>query len=133
VARVVADARRAALAVAVALPFLLGAAAGAPDPTGTPVLRFGDPDIVESSGLAFTATTRGGLVHTVNDSGDSGRVFTVDTATGSTVGVTSWDGDPVDVEALAPSVRGTGPSPRRRTSSSTPTGHGTPRRCSPTR
>jgi hypothetical protein len=106
VARIVADARRAALAVAVALPFLLGAAAGAPDPTGTPVLRFGDPDIVESSGLAFTATTRGGLVHTVNDSGDSGRVFTVDTATGSTVGVTSWDGDPVDVEALAPAGRG---------------------------
>jgi hypothetical protein len=90
----------------VALPFLLGAAAGAPDPSGTPVLRFGDPDIVESSGLAFTATTRGGLVHTVNDSGDSGRVFTVDTATGSTVGVTSWDADPVDVEALAPAGRG---------------------------
>ncbi|TGN62570.1 hypothetical protein EXE59_00320 [Nocardioides eburneiflavus] len=101
-----ADARRAALAVAVAVPFLLGAAAGAPDPTGTPVLRFGDPDIVESSGLAFTATTRGGLVHTVNDSGDSGRVFTVDTSTGSTVGVTSWGGDPVDVEALAPAGRG---------------------------
>ena len=92
--------------LAVALPFLLGAAAGTPDPVGTPVLRFGDPDIVESSGLAFTATTRGGLVHTVNDSGDSGRVFTVDTATGSTVGVTSWDADPVDVEALAPAGRG---------------------------
>lgn len=90
----------------VALPFLLGAAAGAPDPAGTPVLRFGDPAIVESSGLAFTATTGGGLVHTVNDSGDSGRVFTVDAATGSTVGVTSWDADPVDVEALAPAGRG---------------------------
>lgn len=96
----------ASVGVAVALPFLLGAAAGAPDPAGTPVLRFGDPDIVESSGLAFTATTRGGLVHTVNDSGDSGRVFTVDTATGSTVGVTSWDADPLDVEALAPAGRG---------------------------
>jgi hypothetical protein len=92
--------------VAVALPFLLGAAAGAPDQPGSPVLRFDDPAIVESSGLAFTATTRGGLVHTVNDSGDSGRVFTVDTATGSTVGVTSWDGDPVDVEALAPAGHG---------------------------
>jgi hypothetical protein len=92
--------------LAVALPFLLGAAAGTPDPTATPVLRFGDPAIVESSGLAFTATARGGLVHTVNDSGDSGRVFTVDTATGSTVGVTSWDTDPVDVEALAPAGRG---------------------------
>lgn len=90
----------------VALPFLLGAAVGAPDPAGTPVLRFDDPAIVESSGLAFTATTRGGLVHTVNDSGDSGRVFTVDTATGGTVGVTSWDDDPDDVEALAPAGRG---------------------------
>jgi hypothetical protein len=92
--------------VVVSLPFLLGAAAGTPDPAGTPVLRFGDPAIVESSGLAFTATTRGGLVHTVNDSGDSGRVFTADTATGSTVGVTSWDADPVDAEALAPAGRG---------------------------
>ncbi|GAB3024751.1 hypothetical protein GCM10011376_10410 [Nocardioides flavus (ex Wang et al. 2016)] len=90
----------------VALPFLLGAAAGTPDTTGTPVLRFGDPEIVESSGLAFTPTTRGGLVHTVNDSGDRGRVFTVDTATGSTVGVTSWDAEPVDVEALAPAGGG---------------------------
>jgi hypothetical protein len=92
--------------LAVALPFLLGAAAGTPDPTGTSVLRFDDPGIVESSGLAFTPTARGGLVHTVNDSGDSGRVFTVDAATGGTVGVTSWDEDPVDVEALAPAGRG---------------------------
>lgn len=94
------------VAVAVALPFLLGAAAGPADPGGAPVLRFGDPAIVESSGLAVTPTVRGALVHTVNDSGDSGRVFTVDTATGGTVGVTSWDGDPVDVEALAPAGRG---------------------------
>jgi len=95
-----------ATGLAVALPFLLGAAAGTPDPTGTPLLRFGDPDIVESSGLAFTPTAQGGLVHTVNDSGDSGRVFTVDAATGATVGVTSWDADPVDVEALAPAGPG---------------------------
>lgn len=91
---------------AVVLPFLLGAAAGPADPAGIPALRFDDPAIVESSGLSVTLTTRGGLVHTVNDSGDSGRVFTVDTATGSTVGVTSWAADPVDVEALAPAGRG---------------------------
>jgi hypothetical protein len=92
--------------VVVALPFLLGAAAGAPDPAGTPVLRFDDPAIVESSGLVATPAARDGLLHTVNDSGDSGRVFTVDPATGSTVGVTSWAADPVDVEALAPAGRG---------------------------
>jgi hypothetical protein len=60
--------------------------------------RFTDPAITESSGLVDT----GGVVVTVNDSGDSGRVFAVDPATGATVGVTSWPGDPVDVEALAP-------------------------------
>jgi hypothetical protein len=59
---------------------------------------FRDPQIVESSGLAVV----GGLVATTNDSGDTGRVFTVDPATGKTVGTTSWGNDPQDVEALAP-------------------------------
>jgi len=45
-------------------------------------------------------------VVTVNDSGDSGRVFAVDPATGETVGVTSWDAEPTDVEALAPAGPG---------------------------
>ena len=95
------DARRIAVGVCVAVPFLLGAAAGA---TGTddPAFRFTDPDIVESSGLAVVD----GLVVTTNDSGDSGRVFAVDPATGSTVGETSWAGEPVDVEALAPAGPG---------------------------
>ena len=39
---------------------------------------------------------------TTNDSGDTGRVFTVDPATGETVGTTDWGNDPQDVEALAP-------------------------------
>lgn len=87
----------------VAVPFLLGAAAG---PGSTPdadeAFRFSDPDIVESSGLV----AHDGLVVTTNDSGDSGRVFTVDARTGSTVGVTTWASDPVDVEALAPAGPG---------------------------
>jgi hypothetical protein len=92
--------------VVVVLPFVLGAAAGASD-TEHPAFRFTDPDIVESSGLvALAGTTRGGLVVTTNDSGDPGRVFTVDASTGTTVGVTTWTSDPVDVEALAPAGPG---------------------------
>ena len=63
---------------------------------------FEDPAIVESSGLVVVD----GLFVTTNDSGDSGRVFTVDPATGETVGVTHWSDDPVDVEALAPAGGG---------------------------
>lgn len=90
------DLRRAALGLAVAAPFLLGAAAGGDEGAET-AFRFADSDIVESSGLAVV----GPLVVTTNDSGDGGRVFTVDPASGQTVGVTSWSGEPVDVEALA--------------------------------
>ena len=95
------DLRRAALGLVVAAPFLLGAAAGGDEEAET-AFRFDDPDIVESSGLAVV----GPLVVTTNDSGDSGRVFTVDPASGQTVGVTSWPGEPVDVEALAPAGDG---------------------------
>ena len=89
--------RRVAVGVVVALPFLLGAAAGDHDAGSRAVFRFADPEVVESSGLAVA----GGLVVTTNDSGDSGRVFAVDPRTGATVGVTTWTTDPVDVEALA--------------------------------
>ena len=95
------DLRRAALGLVVAAPFLLGAAAGGGEEAET-AFRFEDPDIVESSGLAVV----GPLVVTTNDSGDDGRVFTVDPASGRTVGVTSWSGEPVDVEALAPAGDG---------------------------
>lgn len=89
------------IGMAVTAPFLLGAATGAPGPLeGSETdFRFADRDIVESSGLAVVDS----LVVTTNDSGDSGRVFTVDPRSGQTVGVTSWAGEPVDVEALAPS------------------------------
>jgi len=81
---------------AVAVPFLLGAAA-APVDHAQEVFSFQDNEIIESSGLVDV----NGLVVTTNDSGDTGRVFTVDPADGRTVGVTHW-GDATDVEALAP-------------------------------
>lgn len=90
------------LGAAVTMPFLLGAAAGSPGVADDPAFRFTDADIVESSGLAVVD----GLVVTTNDSGDSGRVFSVDPDSGATLGVTSWAADPVDVEALAPAGPG---------------------------
>jgi hypothetical protein len=85
------------LAGLIAPPFLLGAAV-APVDHAQKVFSFRDSDIIESSGLVVV----GDLVVTTNDSGDTGRVFTVDPATGRTVGVTGWGNDPTDVEALAP-------------------------------
>ncbi len=91
------DVRGLALALVVAAPFLIGAASGDDQDVDTAfVLR--DGEIVESSGLAVVDS----LVVTTNDSGDRGRVFSVDPVSGETVGVTSWAGDPIDVEALAP-------------------------------
>ena len=89
-------------AAALVLPFVLGALSAASPSADDVVFRFGDSDIVESSGLAVVD----GLFATVNDSGDSGRVFTVDPGSGDTVGVTSWSGDPTDVEAIAPAGDG---------------------------
>jgi hypothetical protein len=85
----------AALAV---LPFGLGFTAGSDLPAADDVVfSFADPAIIESSGLI----ARDGLFATINDSGDSGRVFTVDPANGETVAETRWDGQPEDVEAMA--------------------------------
>lgn len=89
------------LACVVAVPFVLGMAA-APSDRGEVEFAFRDHEIVESSGLVVTD----GLFITTNDSGDTGRVFAVDPATGSTVGVTQWSDDPIDVEALAPGGNG---------------------------
>lgn len=90
------------LAALVALPFLAGGitAAGSAD-DGRVVLTFADPAVVESSGLVALDD----LVVTVNDSGDSGRVFVVERS-GRTVGVTTFAESPVDVEALAPAGPG---------------------------
>lgn len=87
------------------VPFAVGllspGAAVEPVP-GAPVLAFQDPAIDESSGLV----AGDGVVVTVNDSGDSNRIFTVDVATGRTVGVTHWQGEARDIEALAPAGPG---------------------------
>ena len=95
--------REAATAVVVVVPFGLGLSAGATVDDPAAVFRFKDPAIVESSGLAVLPD---GRFVTVNDSGDEARVFTVDPATGRTVGVTRWDGAADDVEALAPAGPG---------------------------
>ena len=101
--------------LAVAAPFLLGLATvpssplpqQAPpgdvldSPRGHQVFRFADPAITEASALVV----QDGLFLTVNDSGDSGRVFAVDRS-GATVGVSRWSDSPTDVEALAPAGPG---------------------------
>ena len=89
------------LALLVAVPFVLGLATSAHAERPTPLFRFQDREISESSGLVALP---GGLVVTVNDSGDSARVFVVDVKTGRTVGTTTWDAQPVDDEALAPAT-----------------------------
>lgn len=98
--------RASALAVLLAAPLLVGAGSVAADEVAVDevtVLR--DPEILESSGLVVLdepGPSADRLLVTVNDSGDAGRVFAVDPATGETVGTTSWAEEPEDVEALAP-------------------------------
>lgn len=90
------------VALVVASALVAGPASAAPAEEvarGTTAFSFTDPRIGESSGLV--ELTSGDFV-TVNDSGDSARVFVVDPVTGGTVGVRSWDADVTDVEALAP-------------------------------
>ncbi|MFS3127126.1 hypothetical protein ACLM5J_01830 [Nocardioides sp. Bht2] len=85
-------------AALLAVPFVLGALA-APAPVDAEVaFTFQDPEILESSGLVIGER----FAVTVNDSGDEARIFTVDLADGETVGVTRWQGEARDVEALAP-------------------------------
>jgi hypothetical protein len=79
----------------------VGALVGPGGPSHSVDFTFRDPAIVESSGLVV----RDGLFVTVNDSGDSGRVFVVD-GSGRTVGTTTWAEEPTDVEALAPAGPG---------------------------
>jgi len=81
-----------------AVPFVVAALLPGAVVAGDEVTRFEDPEIVESSGLVVVD----GMLVTTNDSGDTGRVFVVDPATGETVGVTTWSAEPEDVEALAP-------------------------------
>jgi hypothetical protein len=64
-----------------------------------------DPRISESAGLALSVR-QPHTVWTVNDSGDSARLFAVDTRTGRTVGVHTFDAPVTDVEALAITPQG---------------------------
>jgi hypothetical protein len=64
-----------------------------------------DPRISESSGLALSRA-HPHTVWTANDSGDSARVFAVDTRTGETVGVHTFGAPVRDVEALAVTPEG---------------------------
>jgi hypothetical protein len=84
-------------ALLAAAPLVLGVVTSGSGSSGTQVLRFADPAIVEASDLVV----QGGLFLTTNDSGDTGRIFAVDSS-GGTVGVTRWARHPVDTEALAP-------------------------------
>lgn len=108
----------AAAAALVALPLTLALVSAPAQRDPDVAFTFTDPEIVESSGLVMTDE----LAVTVNDSGDSARIFTVDRRTGDTVGVTTWSADVVDVEALAPAgadevwVGDIGDNPRRRES-----------------
>lgn len=88
---------RLVLAGAVVAPFAVGLLLSGSD-AGNVEFRFEDPQIVESSGLV----AQDGLFVTMNDSGDTGRVFAVNPRDGETVGVTSWDEEVTDVEGLAP-------------------------------
>lgn len=98
-------------AFALVVPFALGLASAPAEPRGEELFRFADREIVESSGLVVDGSlATGALVATVNDSGDAARVFTVDPASGETVGTTTFTtpagDDPEDVEALAPAGAG---------------------------
>jgi hypothetical protein len=93
------------LPLAVGLLLLGGTSSAAATPERPPrvLFSFADPAIDESSGLVDA----GPVVHTVNDSGDGPRIYTVDKRTGRTVATTTYTSDEVvDVEALAPGRRG---------------------------
>jgi hypothetical protein len=92
---------RSLAGLAIAAPLAFGVAATPAAPHGERVFTFDDPAIVEASDLVVDD----GLFLTTNDSGDTGRVFAVDSG-GRTVGVTHWSEDPTDTEALAPAGHG---------------------------
>ena len=89
------------LAAALVVPFAIGVMV-APDRDAEVAFEFQDPEIVESSGLVVID----GSVVTVNDSGDSARIFVVDPATGRTTRTVTWGAEVDDVEALAPGPDG---------------------------
>jgi hypothetical protein len=99
--------RKALIGALISAPFLVGATLAQSDGSAVanpdqPGVTFQDRDIIESSGLVDL----GDQIVTMNDSGDTARVFTVDLGTGKTVGVTHWNGAAEDLESLAPAGPG---------------------------
>ncbi|MDT0200771.1 hypothetical protein [Nocardioides sp. AE5] len=94
--------QRLVVGALIAAPFAVGVAMAATAPAGETVFTFADREINESSGLVALDD----FAVTVNDSGDAARVFVVSPETGETLGVVSYDGPAVDVEALAPAAGG---------------------------
>lgn len=84
------------------VPFLVAASTSVGGDQPEVAFTFTDAAITESSGLAVADR----YVVTTNDSGDSGRVFTLDPDSGELIGTTTWSVDAVDVEALAPAHDG---------------------------
>jgi hypothetical protein len=87
--------RLLAAAALIATLLVPAAATGA---TNGRVFRLTDPRIVEASSLVDF----GARMVTANDSGNPPDLFSVDSRTGRTVGVTHLRVDAVDIEALAP-------------------------------
>jgi len=83
---------------AFAVPATAAATATADEEGAHRVFELRDDRIYESSGLVDL----GAVMATVNDSGDSSRVFLLDPESGETVGVTDFHTEVTDVEALAP-------------------------------
>lgn len=61
-----------------------------------------DPAVDESSAVVEVGRGAARRVLTINDSGDGPVVYVIDPRTGRTAGRSTYDGDAVDVEALAP-------------------------------
>jgi hypothetical protein len=87
-----------ALLAGFAVPATAAAAPTADKEPAHRVFELHDDRIFESSGLADL----GSVMATVNDSGDSSRVFVLDPKSGKTVGLTDFHREVADVEALAP-------------------------------
>ncbi len=83
---------------AIVVPAAAAATTTADDDGARRVFELQDDRIFESSGLADL----GSVMATVNDSGDTSRVFVLDPESGKTVGVTDFHREVTDVEALAP-------------------------------
>ncbi len=97
----VRTAGRVLLSALILLPLSLGLWAGTPSPADAKdkvAFTIGDERIEESSGLATDFDNE--RYWTVNDSGDKGRAFALDTD-GEVTGTLSFGAEPTDIEAVA--------------------------------